>query len=82
MKIKIVNKKRTAILVVLAGMILFFAAFLYYQNFHNLEYRKQKCAEEASFKIKEFYKGTNFDPEEEVSEMFYMDCLRDSGWVK
>ncbi len=76
------NKERAASLILLIAMIVFFFLFVFYRIFYDQTYREKKCAEKASDEIKNLYQGTGFEPENDVYEMFYSDCLRDAGWIK
>ncbi|MBT6754003.1 hypothetical protein HN784_02805 [bacterium] len=77
------NRKESKIaLLVTIGMILLFILFLFYQNFHDIGYREEKCSQDILEKAKLYYQETGTDPETVVLDMFYDDCMRDAGWIK
>lgn len=53
-----------------------------HRYFFDVNFQEARCYQNSLEKIKTYRLETGKDPEEVVADMFYQDCMRDSGWLK
>lgn len=74
------QKKITLIFTII--LFLIFAIFMIHRYFFDVNFQEARCYQNSLEKIKTYRLETGKDPEEVVADMFYQDCMRDSGWLK